>query len=288
MNDLSNKILERIEREHLQVKPRWVFVFRGIIFDFGAILAVVFGAVSFGMVINLIVEKQNELHLLNLPFLWIMAVILMLFLAYKILVNISFMYRFRFLANLLIIATISLSGGYLVFAYGKAEVIENKLEEVPVYSQIVSIPEKAQEELEIKKQQQEKYNEIEKNDNDGNGAVNNDGENENNAGKNEADSEENKGSPTKNKNESGDDRNAYEKRDVKNEETDKIIPKENGNTLEKNSESSFSSEEEKRNSEKNTEGNAERNLDETKRLYESSSFSRTKNYSESFQNQENN
>lgn len=220
--------MERIENENLKVRPGWIFVAREMGLDFGAILAIAASALSLGLAINLIVEKQKELHIFNLPFLWIASLLVALIISYKIIVNLSFMYRFRLFTNMLVLTILSISGGYFVFANGKAEIIENKLEEIPVYSQIVSIPEEAQKEMEIKNYQpadnvgredsdDEDYGNIDGNKNEGNNDENND-ENEENSDNNE-DLDKNEESSARNKDE-GEDNKRKDEENQSNDDED--------------------------------------------------------------------
>jgi hypothetical protein len=136
---LDRKILERIEREHLSIKPKWFFALKNLVFGAGTISASILGSLSLALLFEIMAEQEKNLTWLSVPYAW--AILLGVFLlgGYWLVTKIDSLYKIKFVPIVSMLFFISLSFGYLTFASGKAEKIELALEKMPIYATIMSI-----------------------------------------------------------------------------------------------------------------------------------------------------
>lgn len=92
MNNLSNKILEKIKTENVRPKPRWYFILMHTLIALAIIFSIVIGSLAVAIIIRHFAWTDWELarqytggHIrsffLLLPYLWVVFIILAIFLA---------------------------------------------------------------------------------------------------------------------------------------------------------------------------------------------------------------
>jgi hypothetical protein len=130
---LDRKILERIERENLGIKPKWFFALKNLVFGIGAILASILGSLSLALLFE-IIARQGKV-----PYVWVILLGVFLLGGYRLVTKIDSLYKIKFVPIVSMLFFISLSFGWLTFASGKAEKMELALEKVPIYDIIIPI-----------------------------------------------------------------------------------------------------------------------------------------------------
>lgn len=136
---LDRKILERIERENLRIKPRWFFAMKDVLFAAGTFFLSILGSLSLALLFEIMKQQGESLTWLNIPYVWIILLGIFLMTGYWLVTKIDSLYRIKFVPIVSMLFFISLSFGYLTFASGKAEKIELELEKIPIYDVIMPI-----------------------------------------------------------------------------------------------------------------------------------------------------
>lgn len=134
---LDRKILERIERENLRIKPRWFFAMRDIIFGAGTFFLSILCSLSLALLFEITKQQGESLSWLSIPYVWIILLGFFLLAGYWLVTKIDSLYKMRFVPIVSLLFFVSLSFGYLTFASGKAEKIELELEKIPIYDVII-------------------------------------------------------------------------------------------------------------------------------------------------------
>lgn len=150
MTDISQKIFKKIEEAHIAPKPRWQFLAKNysIWFLFG--LCLFFVSVSFGTIIHLFNDNDYGRvgrpeprfigHILtNLPYLWLVFLLIFFVLAYFNFYHTKEGYRRRvgifFLATFILILIIGVSSYYIGFAKKTDNFLSERM---PMYNHMVS------------------------------------------------------------------------------------------------------------------------------------------------------
>lgn len=144
MNDeLSNKIINRIDKEDLRPLPRWRFVLLRIIFWLLAILSVVVGSLAIGAMLFLLFDfRAHGLSLpadvmealLFTPYLWFVIFALFLFIAQISIKHTEKGYQYHF--YIVVIASICLSFvfGSILNSMGVGRMAHEFLSNTPIYN----------------------------------------------------------------------------------------------------------------------------------------------------------
>lgn len=136
---LDRKILERIERENLGIRPKWFFAMKNMFFGTGTLLLSVLGSLSLALLFEIIKQQGESITWFSVPYIWAIMLGVFLMAGYWMVINIDSLYRIKFVPIVSVLFFISLSFGYLTFASGKAEKIELELEKISVYDEIIPI-----------------------------------------------------------------------------------------------------------------------------------------------------
>ena len=154
MTDISKKTLEKIKREQLHPRPRWVFLTRNYFFWLMFALTTLLGGLAFGMILFLIGDLDWDIYhylnlglpeavLISIPYLWIALMLFFLFTTYYNFIHTRTGYRYRFVVILFISLVISVLLGLGFYHYGWTEAVENHLRKrFPGYHRLVYSGEK--------------------------------------------------------------------------------------------------------------------------------------------------
>ena len=135
---LDRKILERIERENIKIRPKWFFAVKNFVFGTGAVMISILGSISLALLFDIMAQQGRNITWLSAPYLLAVLFVILLAGGYWLVTKIDSLYRVRFVPIMAILLCISLSFGYMTFASGKAEEIRLELEKIPIYEAIIS------------------------------------------------------------------------------------------------------------------------------------------------------
>ncbi|MDO8240469.1 MAG: hypothetical protein Q7T51_00585 [Candidatus Moranbacteria bacterium] len=137
---LDEKILAKIEKENIWIRPRWFFTIQNLFFGGLFALMLVGGAISFGIILDIASFENNNKNLSSLPFFWMVVFVMFLLVGRMIVNRLGWIYKVRILSLVVILLAVNALFGYFVFASGKAEKIEQQLiEKLPLYQKISPI-----------------------------------------------------------------------------------------------------------------------------------------------------
>ena len=150
-NKLSQKVLEKIKEEKIEPKPRWQFLLKNCFVWAAFAVSVGIGAVAFCVVLDVLtdndwdvyqyaIENPMEKIFLSFPFLWIIALILFLGIAYYNCKNTKCGYKYEtyYIVGLSILGSVIL-GSIFHFYFGMGEKMEALVaENLPYYRKIYS------------------------------------------------------------------------------------------------------------------------------------------------------
>lgn len=128
----SEKIISKIEEEKLKPKPRWEFVFKNYFLWTIAVLSLIFGAISFSLIIYLFNSSGSifsdrfgaslfEIFLAIVPVFWLLFLALFIFLFCLNLKKTKKAYKYSLFFILLIglISSIALGTSFCMFGFSK-------------------------------------------------------------------------------------------------------------------------------------------------------------------------
>jgi len=136
---LDRKILDRIERESLSIKPKWFFVVKNLVFGTGTLIATVLGSLSLALFFEVMALQGRNLTWLSVPYILAIAMVVFLILGYWIAKRVDYLYKLKFVSALSVLFFLSLTSGYLTYASGEAKKIERKMERIPVYAKMIPV-----------------------------------------------------------------------------------------------------------------------------------------------------
>lgn len=136
---LDKKILEKIERENLKIRPSWFFTLKNLILGTGTFSAIILGSLSLALLLQIMRHKWENLTWLSVPYFNLILFGIFLIAGYWLVIRIDSLFKLKFLPIMTTMFFISLSFGYMTFASGEARKIERELEEVPIYTMIIPI-----------------------------------------------------------------------------------------------------------------------------------------------------
>lgn len=148
MNDeLSNKIIERIDTEKIVPLPRWRFILWRMVFWIFAALSVIVGSLAVGAILFLLADYRSSglfaiSHdaveiLLMVPYLWLIVFILFIFITRASIKHTKGGYRYSlgFIASAS--AILSLIIGCAFYLIGIGKITHEFLNEFPIYNSAV-------------------------------------------------------------------------------------------------------------------------------------------------------
>jgi hypothetical protein len=135
---LEKNILEKIERDHLEVVPKWKFLAREYSCRCLAVVFFALGSVSWGTAIYW-VARHDRVGIYNLPYFWgALAAFFVAGVMYLFEKSDS-LYKIRWTLALSSIGVIVFTGGYLSHVSGTAKYVEEAMiETVPLYESMSS------------------------------------------------------------------------------------------------------------------------------------------------------
>lgn len=136
---LDRKILNRIEKENLSIKPKWFFAVKNLVFGTGTLVATILGSISLALFLEVMALQGKNLTWLNVPYILAVVMVAFLILGYWIAKRVDYLYKLKFVSALSVLFFLSLTSGYLTYASGEARKIERKLERIPVYAKIIPV-----------------------------------------------------------------------------------------------------------------------------------------------------
>jgi len=147
MEDLDQKILEKVQKENIRPIPKWYFVTRRVLIwlSFGA--SVVLGGLASGILVYQMdhvdwglfaFQTQSPLKILFsvIPYLWLFFVIFFIVMALFYFRRTPKGYRQRLFVILLFSVLLSISGGALGYIFGLSSYLDERLGNyIPAYQQ---------------------------------------------------------------------------------------------------------------------------------------------------------
>jgi len=146
----DQKIIEQIKSRKIFPRPRWLFILRNYGIWLAGSLAIIFGSISSALLIYLGQGGDLELHrragaslleifLLSLPFFWLAASVVFVYLAYLNLKNTDTGYRYSPWLIGLAVLLISLLAGFILYNSGLSRTIDNALgRNMPLYEYVAN------------------------------------------------------------------------------------------------------------------------------------------------------
>lgn len=147
---LDKKILERIEKENIWIRPVWFFDLKNLFFGLGTILFSVCGSLSLALLFE-VMRRQGKIS-----YVWVILFGLFLFGGWWLVTKIDYLRRIRLVPILSILFFVSLSFGYVTFVSGTARKITRELKDVPIYAVMLPVNDEISKENNIKYEYSEK------------------------------------------------------------------------------------------------------------------------------------
>jgi len=143
-DDLSNKIMERIEADQTVPVPRWHFFILRFFFWLFAILSVVIGSLAFGVIFFLITDYRRQglfaiPHSMNellsmVPYIWIAILILFVIIAKESIKHTRKGYKYRLRTIVFASVILSIIFGAILNFVGVGRITHELFERVPIYN----------------------------------------------------------------------------------------------------------------------------------------------------------
>lgn len=137
--NLDRKILERIEKEGLTIRPRWFFMAKDFAFGAGSLVSIILGSISLGLFLEVMALQGKDLTWSSVPYFFPVLMIIFLIAGYWAIGRTGYFYKARFMAIFSAFFFLNLASGYLAYASGMAMKIESELEKIPGYVRIVPV-----------------------------------------------------------------------------------------------------------------------------------------------------
>lgn len=143
-DNLSDKIIERIETEQIEAIPRWRFLFWGGLFWMFAVLSVILGGLAVSATLFLlagrylsgllVISYDLTKLLLLIPYLWLVAFVLFILITHVSIKHTKKGYRYGF--KFIIFASVILSFilGSIFYFVGIGEITHEYLNKIPLYN----------------------------------------------------------------------------------------------------------------------------------------------------------
>lgn len=145
---VADKVLAYIEKENVQPRSKWYFVFTNDFFWVLGALSVVMGALSFAVILFTYFNAEPELYRVDydsffnfifewIPILWMASFALFTYIGYKNIQYTKHGYRYSF--SLIVLGSLVLSfiGGVVIYSFGLAGTIDSEFERrLPMYRSV--------------------------------------------------------------------------------------------------------------------------------------------------------
>lgn len=136
---LDRKILDRIEKESLSIRPKWFFTVKNMVFGTGTLIATILGSISLALFFEVMALQGKNLTWLSVPYILAVAMAAFLILGYWIAKRVDYLYKLKFASALSVLFFLSLTFGYLAYASGEARRIERKIKRIPIYAKVMPV-----------------------------------------------------------------------------------------------------------------------------------------------------
>lgn len=144
MTNIINNVLEKIKKDNIQPKPKWMFIFQNIFLWVLVPIFIVFGAVSFSFIIHMFVSSDFDLRrrvsgnffefiFKTMPYFWIIILIVFLIVLYFDFKSTKKAYKLNFLKTALFGLALIIIIGTMFYFSGIARYFDNNLLKVGAY-----------------------------------------------------------------------------------------------------------------------------------------------------------
>jgi len=147
--DLSQKILQTIEKKHMKPKPKWRFLLKNWLWWILGIITICIGALAFAITVFIIKNNDWDFYaythmnlvkfvFLTLPYLWVLAIIALIGLAQYQIKHTQHGYRYplKYLIGIIVVA--SVVSGFFFYQFGFAQTIdETFVDQLPLYREMM-------------------------------------------------------------------------------------------------------------------------------------------------------
>ncbi len=149
MPDISQKVLEQIDKEHIQPKPRWQFLLNAWVIRVLLILSILLGSLACAVFLFYVYDFDWEVYydfsnrwiflLMDIPYLWIIFTLLFIGSAYYHFKHTQRGYRWGFSVTIMASLALSFIGGVVVYSFTDLpETLEDlAVQNVPFYEQVM-------------------------------------------------------------------------------------------------------------------------------------------------------
>lgn len=139
MNKISKKVLEKIEKKEIEPRPKWQFITMHVLLGILLIFTVLIGSFATGIMLHKLMATEWDFvprigggpiqgFLLVLPYVWILALFVSTFVAYKLFAETKGGYRHHPIIILLGSIILSLVIGTVLFVTKVADITDNALQ----------------------------------------------------------------------------------------------------------------------------------------------------------------
>ncbi len=154
MIDISKKVLDNIQDQHIEPKSRWHFLWRRVVVWGMAVLATILGSIAVAVILFYVTDMDWDIQedipenflgfaLTNLPYFWILFALLFIAAGYYYIHHTRKGYRYGFWSVGVGCLVVSLAGGLLLHSLGTGDYVDDMASRhVPFYEQMLNTREK--------------------------------------------------------------------------------------------------------------------------------------------------
>lgn len=158
-DQLSRRIIEKINIENIEPLPRWRFIIFGILFWLLAIISITIGSFAISAIIFLFsdfganglftVPHKTTEFLLFIPYVWLVLFILFMIISRECIEHTQKGYRYHFYVIIFASIFFSIFFGYVLNFFGFGKMTQEYFNEIPLYNEVTYDSEKAWDRPEI-------------------------------------------------------------------------------------------------------------------------------------------
>jgi len=146
--DLSKEILEKIKKDQIKPKSKWLFLLRDYVVWFVFAFSIILGALSFSIILHFweindwdayyrVNENFVAFVALTMPYFWLAAFLVFILLAFFYLKHTRTGYRLEFAKVVFLNLVLSFAGGAVLYSIGAGRQAESELaRRAPFYNDI--------------------------------------------------------------------------------------------------------------------------------------------------------
>lgn len=148
---VADKVLAYIEKENVQPRSKWFFVWTNDLFWMLCFVSICIGALSFAIIILTYLNTELTLYRVDydsflsfllewIPVVWMISFLLFTYVGYKNIQHTKHGYRYSFSAVVIINLLLSMLGGIAIYTYGFAGAFDRQVERrIPGYRSVETI-----------------------------------------------------------------------------------------------------------------------------------------------------